>query len=458
MRRWLGPSLLRRIVLTLVAALALAWVALLLKDYLSFKQDVRSRDSLGRVTAVILDSLQDLDASQARAAMGAADRQYNALQRQSDPDMPGALQFQLSGLDGTLVYRSHASPPLPDLWQTQGQAEVRFAGVSYWPMVREDAHWRLAIWVPVVRDGTALLRIGKDILGYVLLALPIVVFPLLLAVWLGLRPLRRWAQGLAQRAPDDLSDVQEPTGYAELAPVVASFNGLLARARALRSREQAFVQDAAHELKTPLAVVAAQAHVLAHSEDAHSRAQSLQALERGVGRISRQVEQLLALSMLDGAGPVAWERVDATELAREVVLGLAPLAQRQGVEMALEAPETLPVYAEAMALRSILGNLVGNALLHGGSGGRVDIVLRLDGDTVCLEVADKGPGIAPSDYQRVFDRFQRGASPAGSGSGLGLSIVRQAAARMGGTVRLGPGLEGRGLCVCVVWQHAPALE
>lgn len=456
MRHWLRPSLLRRTVLTLLVAFVLVWGVLSFKDYLSFKRDVQARDSLGRVTRTVLDSLQGLDASQARWSMLTADRQFNALRLQTEPDAPGALLFQLSDRDGALVYRSEGHGALPDLMTAVDVGQVEHAGMTYWPVMLEDGRWRLAIWVPAMQDTTALVRIGQELLGYLLLALPFVVLPLVLAVWQGLRPLRRLAVQVGQRSHSDLSALQEPTGYAELAPLVGAFNELLARARQHRVREQAFVQDAAHELKTPLAVIAAQAHVLAHSEDAQARAESLQALERGVRRVSRQVEQLLALSVLDGGGPCRWERLDLAELTRELMVELAPMAEAQGVDMGLDAPDTMPVVAEAAALRSILGNLLGNALLHGGSGGRIEVALGGgERGAVWLVVADNGPGIPEDERERVFERFQRGATPGGSGSGLGLSIVRQAAERMGARLALEPGIDGRGLAVRVSWTPPP---
>jgi hypothetical protein len=210
MKRWLRPSLLRRTVLTLLAALVLAWAVLSAKDYWAFKRDVRDSESLGKMAQTVLDSLQGFDALQAFAAMRAADRQYNELRLQAEPQAPGALLLQLSQADGTLVYRSDRAGALPELQTGAGPEQVHHQGQSYWPVVRENTRWRLAIWVPVLPDAQALTLIGKDILSYLLLALPFVVLPMALAVWLGLRPLRVLARQIAQRPNDDLSPLQEP--------------------------------------------------------------------------------------------------------------------------------------------------------------------------------------------------------------------------------------------------------
>lgn len=189
MSRWWAPSLLRRIVLTMLLAVLLVWLALSLKDYWTFKQDVRNRESLGRVTDSILNSLTGFDPPQAQAALHAADRVYNDLRRHAEPEAGGALLFRLGRTDGRLVYVSPSASGLPDLVALGNPEKVSFQGMDHWPVVRQSAHWRLEIWVPVLEDGAAFTRIGMDVLAYILLALPLVLLPLGLAVWLGLRPL-----------------------------------------------------------------------------------------------------------------------------------------------------------------------------------------------------------------------------------------------------------------------------
>lgn len=454
MKRWLGPSLLRRTVLALLAALVLVWIVLSLKDFWSFKQDVRDRESFGKIARATLNSLQGMDEQKARVALLAADRQYNEMRRNAENAAPGALLFQLRSAQGALVYRSEGGTPT-DAAASSRSGEVEFQGTRYWVMAQEDLRWRLVVWVPVMSDASALALIGQDILGYLLLALPFVALPMALAVWLGLRPLRGLVRQIAERPAGDFSALKEPTGYAELAPLVEAGNALLARARRQREVEQAFVQDAAHELKTPLAAIAAQAHVLVRSVDATQRTDSLVALERGVARVSRQVDQLLALSVLDGDNPCEWAMVDLVAMAQDALAELAPLADAQGVELALEGPDRLTVSAEATSVRSILGNLLGNALLHAG-GNRVEVRLSVAGSQVALIVADNGHGIPVSERPRVSKRFHRGSSAGGSGSGLGLSIVQRAAARMGGSMGIQNGLDGRGVAVAVHWPVVPA--
>jgi two-component system sensor histidine kinase QseC len=129
---------------------------------------------------------------------------------------------------------------------------------------------------------------------------------------------------------------------------------------------------------------------------------------------------------------------------RQELASLAPAAMRRGVELSLESPDTLDHHVDAHALQSIVQNLVSNAIEYVGSGAQVLVDLRAREGALTLAVSDDGPGIAPEDQAHIFERFRRGAGQQVMGSGLGLAIVRQAAARMNGTVRLAPGLGGKG--------------
>lgn len=454
MKRWLRPSLMRRTVLTLAAALLLVWLALSLKDYLNFKRDVETRESTGRITLAIVQALHGLDNDGARAAMLATDRHFNTLRRQADAQAPGVLLFQLTRVDGATVYRSSLDTPWPAADGIGHGGDAATPRAVYWPVARANGPWRLAVWVPAQSDAHALAIISLDILNYILIALPLVMLPIALAVWQGLKPLRHLARRVNARPHDDLAPLQEPTGYAELAPLVQAFNHLLTRARHHGEVERRFVQDAAHELKTPLAALAAQAHVFVNSQDGPERIAAQQALEQGIARVSHQVNQLVTLSMLDRSEPCQWTRLDLGALAQETLAAMAPMARQREIEISLDAPHEMPVQAEADAVRTILCNLLGNALRHTGAGYRVEVRLSAGDGQVRMVVADDGPGIAPADMAGLFERFRRGGSSRGSGSGLGLAIVRKAVSRMGGDIHLTGGLDGRGVAFVVSWPGA----
>jgi two-component system sensor histidine kinase QseC len=170
---------------------------------------------------------------------------------------------------------------------------------------------------------------------------------------------------------------------------------------------------------------------------------------RAIGRASRLIRQLLALAQADSAPSATITAIDVAQLVRHELASLAPAALNRGVDLSLEAPEALMHAQDAHALQSIVRNLVSNAIGYIDSGGPVLVSLAGQGGTLELTVADDGPGIAAAEQPHIFERFRRGAGQQSAGSGLGLAIVRQAAARVNGTVRLGPGLAGKGCCFVV---------
>jgi len=145
------------------------------------------------------------------------------------------------------------------------------------------------------------------------------------------------------------------------------------------------------------------------------------------------------------------------ELAREVVGELVPLADLRHIDLGIAAAAPARLEGDADALRTLLRNLIDNAVRYSGDGGRVDVTVEAlpeAAGAVRLTVSDDGPGIEPAEHQRVFDRFYRRAGTREPGSGLGLAIVATIAAAHHATVQLGPGLGGRGLGVTVSFPAA----
>ncbi len=452
MKRMFQPSLARRVLLALMVAFLLVWLALVATDYVGFKQAALSARPLQSATRALADALVGQDADQAARVVRATEAQSNQLRREiAPPDDLGDLLFQLRRPDGTRVYASERIAQQPDAIDPGAAERVRVAGQDYWAARHDTPQWKLLVMEPVVADTTALRWAGSGLLHPLLIAFPLVLLPLWIAVRRGLRPLRDLVSSVSARDPNDFSPlgVELDLRYAELRPLVAAFNELLEKSRAGIARERAFVQDAAHELRTPLAVIATQAHALAAATGAPQQQQAKAALERAISRASHLVHQILTLASLEGGGGRAAQSVDLVEVVRQILIAAAPRAAAKDIEVALDSPEHLPATLDPAAFHSILENLLGNALLYCHAGSRIVVALSMDAAEVRLVVADDGPGIASDELPRIFDRFQRGREVSSPGSGLGLAIVRQAVRQMGGRVGLLPGLDGRGLAFAV---------
>jgi two-component system OmpR family sensor kinase len=283
---------------------------------------------------------------------------------------------------------------------------------------------------------------------------------LMLVVWWvvgsSLRPVARVRAQVAQRQPDDLSEVSETALPDEIRPLVRELNLLFGRVRHAFDMQTRFVADAAHELRTPLAALKLQAQNLqrAGGDDA-ARDLAIRRLSAGIDRATRLVEQLLVLARQQdgpqgGGAAVTHTSVVPADLVRAELAELAPLAQARRIDLGLGDAVPGAILGNEEALRILLRNLVDNAIKYTPEGGTVDVALRQpDAQHLVLSVEDSGPGIPEDERERAFDRFYRVSGAPASGSGLGLAIVKSIAQQHGATVSLSSSARLGGLRVDV---------
>jgi two-component system OmpR family sensor kinase len=296
------------------------------------------------------------------------------------------------------------------------------------------------------------------------MALPeLVLIPLLVLFmgWVlrrGLSPLRTAGRRVEERDAARLDPLPVADVPAELRPLIEQINALLARLAGALAAQRRFVADAAHELRTPVAALALQVQVAERASNPDTRAAAFAELGKGIARASRVVEQLLRLAQL---GPEvsreAMQRVDVAETVREVVGALAYRARVQGIDLGAELEEHAPVLGSKMELRSLITNLVDNALRYAPPGSEVTVRVAQQADGIRLTVVDSGPGIPPEERQAVFERFKRGTGDDSAGTGLGLAIAKAVVERHGGRIWLEdahPGAAAPGLAACVALPPA----
>jgi two-component system OmpR family sensor kinase len=380
----------------------------------------------------------------------------SVLQSRSDSDE--GVVIQIWNRNGVLMYYSHPRVPLAP------HAELGFSTES-----TPRGVWR--VYSAIVGDNVVQLaqplsirnRLAAGVAWRTLWPL-VVLLPLLgMAIWIivgrGLTPLQRVTRALDTRHPEALEPLPDNRLPEEVVPVVRALNALLARLATALDTQKAFVADAAHELRTPLAAVQIQAQLVARAKDDESRKEALDDLQAGITRATRLAEQLLALARSEPDGKSETKPVDLHALLDECVGASVLVAQQRGVDLGIEASEPATITGDANALRVMFNNLIDNATKYTPNGGRVDVCLQVRDGNPTVEIADTGPGIPADERERVFDRFYRagmGASRARTdvaGSGLGLAIVRRIAVQHDAKVSLAESKSG-GLLVSIQFRSA----
>ena len=459
MKKLLRPTLVRRIVLALLIGFPLAWVVLISRALLTMRQQqetIRKDFAASPVGLQIQDALSTVDdPAEARIVGAALDRIYDGPLWRDNAPIREVLQIR-DRHDHHLVF---SSPPVADqaLYNNSTLRTTELVhGKPFLVMEVDTPRWSV-LWARTFMDIPWVVRVlSRDLLPSMAFALPCLMLPAWLAISLGLRPLRRLSEKIAARGPDDMSPIGVHPKHDELKPVVAALDGLLAKLRRKIESEQAFAADAAHELRTPLAVITAQAHVLAKATDEQQRADAELRLEAAIARASHLIHQLLALARMETERGRERAMVDVAQLVRKEIADFVPAAFARNIEISLESPDRLLLPLEVPTFESVLQNLIDNAIRYGREGGRIVVELRSLHGATTLSVADDGPGIAESDRLRIFDRFYRGTQRNDApGTGLGLTIVRQAAARLGGEVQITSGLDGLGCCFTVEISDIP---
>jgi heavy metal sensor kinase len=246
----------------------------------------------------------------------------------------------------------------------------------------------------------------------------------------------------------------------ELGLLARGFNALLGRLSTASFQQRQFMADAAHELKTPVSVIRTATEVT-HDRDDRTPAEYRDALVivyEQSERLKRLVDDMLLLARADAGGsPVQRTLLYVDEIAIECARAASVVALAKGVSLTTDIDADLSFRGEADLLRRLMTNLLDNAITHTPAGGVVHLAAHADAGMLTISVADTGPGIAPADRERIFDRFVRldVSRSSASGAGLGLPIARLAADQHGGTLTVDASSSGGGLFVARLPRVAP---
>ena len=343
------------------------------------------------------------------------------------------LSCQIWSFDGRLIGRSAGAPAQPLGAAGAGFSEREVGGQLWRVYTLDDPRSGVRVMVGdslAVRQGLV-----QDVTTGLLLPAILGILALAALIWSGvgkgLRPLRRIAEALESRKPDDFTELEVAPVARELAPVVDALNSLFGRLANVRDAERHLIASAAHELQTPLAGIRMHAQIALAADDPSVRVRAERQIISSVDRAARLVRQLLDLARHEAQAEEPAPRWLPVSRVLEVVQGELQLTLEKA-DVSIEANAALlecQVFMNEESLLLALRNLIENAVQHSPFGGTVRCGLEPGPEVARVFVDDEGPGIPADEIERVRQRFVRGRREQGVGSGLGLSIVDLTLAR-----------------------------
>ncbi|MEJ3662132.1 ATP-binding protein [Pseudomonas fragi] len=403
-----------------------------------------------------LDEAHELQDDTLRQVAMLYDRQHMTLHYPEGPALEGddeesrvIIQHLADGSQALANGDETLPLPLPATL-VDGLATVNVGGEAFRVLVHSTSRGeRIAVAQEVgARDKDARESAWRSLLPFLIL------FPVLLLVVGDLvrklfRPIASLAAEIDRRGEQLLHPIDEQHLPAEVRPFVVAINRLLTRVAQAMDGQRRFVADAAHELRSPMTALSLQAERLAACSLQVSARERLLPLCQGIERSRQLIEQLLSLAAAQAAVPRPQARIGVHAVYRRVLEDLLPLAEQKHLDIGVEDSADVQLLINPMDLFTLIKNLVDNAIRYTPAGGTIDLCLAQTDTCVCLQVKDSGPGISVEEHDRVFDPFYRTLGSGETGSGLGLSIVRAIAERVGARVALGftDETSRRGLCV-----------
>lgn len=303
-------------------------------------------------------------------------------------------------------------------------------------------------------------RLAREVLLSSLFPEMLIAAATLVIVWFGVKrglwPLARLSEEIKARSPRDLRPIDAAAAPEETRPLVSALNGLLDEVAQAAQKQQRFLANAAHQLRTPLAGLRAHTELALSQPLPESCRAQLEHVHEATIRTARLANQLLALARAEPGGRGNPAEIDLKNVVEAEADSWVHQALARELDLGFEL-EPAPVRGDTLLLREALANLVHNAIEYSPRGGRVTLRTGRRGGRSFVEVEDEGPGIPPQEREHVLERFYRMPGTPGTGSGLGLAIVREIATGHGATIEIGEAAAGgegtRGCRVALTFPH-----
>ncbi len=464
-------SIRRRLLFTLLLAISLVSGMTLLLSYYDAQHEVQElfdaqmAQSARVLQALVLPELLHGDPDRLQSVLHISENFPVLLESEEEAGAYGheyerKLAFQVWDRDKHLVLKSASAPKEPlskDGLEPQhrGYSDEQVQNATWRVFMLWDKDDRYLIQVAERYDVREELvnDISNRLLAPAFLALPILGVMIWMGVGRGLAPVRHVAEEVTRRDPHNLQPMEVGPVPAEIRPLVTELNELFEQLRLAFDRERRFTDDAAHELRTPLASLKTQAQVALRAIDEAEKQQALKQVILGVDRATHLLEQMLTLARINpDSNELKCEEVFLHPLTADVLAQIAPAALHKGIHLELRGEQHIIVKTDPISVSVLIRNLVDNAVRYTPDGGTVTVEVVKQNDKPVLQVIDSGPGISPELQARVFDRFYRLVGNNAQGCGLGLAIVKQIADLYNLTVQLKNNEPGKGLTATVIFN------
>ncbi len=440
----MNTSLKQRLLALALTTVVMVWGAAVTATYSDARKElyeVLDAHLLQAATLLVVQTTHELNE---------IETEYEELQHKYSPH----IAFQVWEGGKTLRIHSANAPALPFASGGQGFSDSVIDGQGWRVYSSWDNSGEYLIHVAELADVREQLArtIARNLLQPVLISLPLLAILLWMAVARGLRPLVELTREVEQREPDNLAPLDAGAAPREVVPLIERLNRLFTRIAASIEEERRFTADAAHELRTPVAAIKAQAQVAQAASSKEERIHALDNVILGCDRSAHLIEQLLTLSRVDSLDGGVAEPCQLRSIAAEVIAALAPSALEKGVRLELLARDEVMLPGNPALLRVLLRNLLDNSVKHTAPGTSVQVSITHEGGKISLSVSDDGPGIPEQELEKVSQRFYRPLGTQAGGSGLGLSIVKRIAELHDASLQIAPASEGKGLRVTVTFK------
>ncbi|HEK2895969.1 ATP-binding protein [Proteus terrae] len=446
------------IVLQIISIVMLwgVWLAWIQFDYLADFEKIynKQQEIIAEGFANTLEIVSDQPEVLKEVAHNLQGMYIDAMLNGEDDELQYLPWFIALDANNTLIYTNRPELPIPTRVLSLASERVSVAGEKWILSFSWGEKHKIKVFIGESVEDRGHV-IGNPVEGTFvpfLFILATVIFAILITAYFSLRPLRQAAELISNRKPRNLTPINVGQQFKEIRPIFKELNQLMARIDAANIREKQFMADAAHELRTPIAAVIAQLHLLSLVDAQQEREEIIDDMKQSLDRAAALSHQLIDLARLECDDfPLKIESLDIYNVIGNAIAQRVPYAITKNIELSLNEGHSLTLKTDKQALLSIFNNLLDNAIKYCPKGSQVEVTIENRyAEGIHVIVRDNGPGVAKEHINALFSRFYRVPGSNETGSGLGLSIAQNLANKIQASLIVTEGLNNKGIGFIIV--------